>query len=118
MTVPWQAPDLGRRSPDDNLFEYDGLCRTKATLVRNWTVPVCSRLGSHPFSAWPKHGASPLLSRRPGPPERLHRTIAGTEESVGLGPNDAKLRVPGREDLLRKAHAKGIRTCRNQGVTR
>jgi hypothetical protein len=29
-----------------------------------------------PFLAWPKHGASSLLSRRPGPPERLRRAIA------------------------------------------
>jgi hypothetical protein len=47
---------------------------------RNWAVPVCSRLGGHPFSSWRKHGASSLLSRWPGPPERLHRAIAGTEK--------------------------------------
>jgi len=51
----------GERDSDDNLFEYDGPCRTEAAYVRNRTVPVYSRLGSHPFSAWPKHVTPPLL---------------------------------------------------------
>ena len=51
-------------------------CRTRAALVRNWKVPVCNRFGNHLFYSGPKRGASPILSRRPGPPEWLRRTIA------------------------------------------
>lgn len=80
---PEAAPDLGRGSSDDNLLENEGPYRTKATLVRNSTVRVCGRLGSHPSSAWPKHGASPLFGGSARPPERLRRTIAETEESLG-----------------------------------
>ena len=52
---------LRRGRSDDNLFEYAGPGRRKATLVRDWKAPVCSRLGSHPFFPCPKHGASPVL---------------------------------------------------------
>src|ERR1035437_9459914 len=65
-----------RRNSDDRLFEYDGSRRAKATLVQHCKVPAYSCHGGHVFSACPKHGASPLLWRRPRPPERLHRTIA------------------------------------------
>jgi len=49
--------------------------RTRATLFRTRTVSVRSCLGGYLFSARPKHGASPLLSRRPRTLERIHRTI-------------------------------------------
>ena len=64
----------------DQSIESNRSCRTKAILVQN-SAHVGRCLGGRLFSAWPKHGASPLFWRPARPPERLYRTIAGTEKS-------------------------------------
>lgn len=71
-------------SSDDNQLEYANPFRT-VTLVPNWKIPVCCCLGSRLLSPWPKHGTSPLLSRRLYQPARRPQTIAGAEESLGRG---------------------------------
>jgi hypothetical protein len=79
---------------------------TKAALVPNWTISVFCCVGSRLLSAWPKHVASPLSSRRLAQPEPNPQTIAGTARVLVAAPNDAKLRIPWREDLIRKIHSR------------
>ena len=55
------------------------------TLVRNCKVPLYSHLDSHHFSAWPRHGAPPLLWRWLGRPTRRTKTVAGTRQGCGRG---------------------------------
>jgi hypothetical protein len=67
----------GLESVYGQFIEYDGPWRPKAAVLRRYTLPVRSLVGGPLFSARPQHGASPILSRRTGSPERLARTVVG-----------------------------------------